>query len=161
MAGKFGPRAVRYDIDLIDAAQTAVTAFAGDSGKLNGITSSSGIKVSAEVDGDTDAVDAAFRREVPTGVRMMEDITLTGTARRQADGTIDPASAYARLGEASFVADYPARTYRETYRAGVSTAVKVWLKSRDIVAEKGRLVHWTAVLGSAMENAADYVRTGH
>ena len=161
MAGKFGPRAVRYDIDLINGAQDQVTAFAGDSGQLKGITSSSGIKVAAEVDGDTDAIDAAFSREVPTGVRMVEDITLTGTARRQADGTIDPNSAYARIGEAAFVADYPKRTYRETFRAGVSTAVEVWVKSRDIVAERGRMVHWTAVLASACEDAADYARVGH
>lgn len=161
MAGKFGTRAVRYDIDLINAAQTTVTPFSGDLGRLVGITSSSGIKVAAEVDGDTDAVDAPFRTEVPTGVRMMEDITLTGTARRQSDGTIDPNSAYARLGDGSFVADYPKRTYRETYRDGVSTSVEVWVKSRNIMAEKGRVVHWTAVLSNAMDDAADYVKVGH
>lgn len=96
--------------------------------------------------------DAGFGTNVnkmtPIGVVQGDEITLEGFVEYQADGTIDPNSAYARIGAAERSSDYTPRTFRQQHgtNMGVYEQVEVWVKTRRIVPSTTGNTRFTATL---------------
>ena len=158
---RFGPLGIRHDLDAIGSDNLTVGALT----QLRQTTASTPVNVQVASVDDADEESSKFRHSVPTDTFTVDDVTLSGTARRQADGTIDPASGYAIIGPPAG-AGTPKRTYRRTYSGTpgaadhVAESIEVWVESRKIISQKGDVVRWEAVLKSYCQVDADYVRTG-
>ena len=126
---------------------------------LDRITEFNGINEEGLVT-DLTALGDAIKTEGPIGVSQFERITLKGYVDLNAAGTVDPASAFARIGRPARRADYPKRTLLATHTTGLSQAIEVRVVKNKLITAQDDDVMFEAEFAIAAQERSEYVEVG-
>ena len=149
----FGTLGVRFEMDTYNASANTVGALTNLESPGNVITECSGINVTGHRV-DVTALADALMHEARTGKRQIADITLALVARDLAT------SAFKLIGQPPGRDDVPNRTFKMTFKTGITAQLEVQVAENNLVVGGGDVTRANVVLFNASGAAADYVVTG-